>query len=154
MFLWYQYLQRGSLPTVSTWLSQDNSCEVRWPEQDSNLLLSTLCINALLRLASRVLVSLYALRSTNISKYKIQNIPTQRCYCGGEVCSQNDCFATSPYCRSDVRISKNAGKQGLVEQQNSATVHPRLSEQVELKFLLRRSGTQQIRIIEEEHFTY
>ena len=34
------------------------------------------------------------------------------------------------------------------------TVHPRLSEQVELKFLLGRSDTQKIRIIEEEHFTY
>ncbi len=31
------------------------------------------------------------------------------------------------------------------------TVHPRLSEQVELKG---RSDTQKIRIIEEEHFTY
>ena len=35
-----------------------------------------------------------------------------------------------------------------------STVHPRLSEQVELKFLLGRSDTQNIRIIEEEHFTY
>ena len=35
-----------------------------------------------------------------------------------------------------------------------STVHPRLSEQVELKFLLGRSDTQKIRIIEEEHFTY
>ncbi len=34
------------------------------------------------------------------------------------------------------------------------TVHPRLSEQVEFKFLLGRSDTQTIRIIEEEHFTY
>ncbi len=34
------------------------------------------------------------------------------------------------------------------------TVYPRLSEQVELKFLLGRSDTQKIRIIEEEHFIY
>ncbi len=38
--------------------------------------------------------------------------------------------------------------------QGRSTVHPRLSEQVELKFLLGRSDTQKIRIIEEEHFTY
>ncbi len=37
---------------------------------------------------------------------------------------------------------------------NMSTVHPRLSEKVELKFLLGRSDTQNIRIIEEEHFTY
>ena len=35
-----------------------------------------------------------------------------------------------------------------------STVHPRLSEQVELKFLMGRSDTQKIRIIEEEHLTY
>ncbi len=35
-----------------------------------------------------------------------------------------------------------------------STVHPRLSEQVKLKFLLGRSDTLKIRIIEEEHFTY
>ncbi len=34
---------------------------------------------------------------------------------------------------------------------NSSTVHPRLSEQVELKYVLGRSDTQRIRIIEEEH---
>ncbi len=36
---------------------------------------------------------------------------------------------------------------------NGGTVHPRLSEQVELKFLLGRSDTQKIRIIEEKHIT-
>ncbi len=34
-----------------------------------------------------------------------------------------------------------------------STVHPRLSRQVELKFLMGRSDTQKIRIIEEEHLT-
>ncbi len=34
------------------------------------------------------------------------------------------------------------------------TLHPRLFEQVELKFLLGHSDMQKIRIIEKEHFTY
>ena len=42
----------------------------------------------------------------------------------------------------------------LTPFENIDTVHPRLSEQVELKFLLGRPDTQKILIIEAEHFTY
>ncbi len=70
-------------------------------------------------------------------------------------------FKLGPKAKQEKRRSI---KQGLSEIKflNSAnyknlkgnTVHPRLSEQVELKFLLGRWDTQKIRMIEEEHFTY